>query len=173
MRSRHLQTVTQRCTLLALSLVAGAAQAQSANTGQWYGVDYTFSGNLRLDQALERRVDLVQRGELGCERRGVRLEALLQSAYAPLVELGWRHQFSPEVRMYADANGIKKNGGNINGHIYGGAVGVEWYVTPMVGVVAEYSASKISLRRPVASACLASSVSSLLPMRWPAASGCR
>lgn len=52
MRSRHLQTVTQRCTLLALSLVAGAAQAQSANTGQWYGVDYTFSGNLRLDQAL-------------------------------------------------------------------------------------------------------------------------
>jgi len=70
-----------------------------------------------------------------------------EGAYAPLVELGWRHQFSPQVRMYADANGIKKNGGSINGHIYGGAVGVEWYVTPMVGVVAEYSASKISLRR--------------------------
>ena len=31
--------------------------------------------------------------------------------------------------------------------VEGGAVGVEWYVTPMVGVVAEYSASKISLRR--------------------------
>lgn len=70
-----------------------------------------------------------------------------ESAWAPLLELGWRHQFSPAVRMYADANGIKKNGGNIHGHIYGGAVGLEWYVTPMVGVVAEYTASKISLRR--------------------------
>ena len=70
-----------------------------------------------------------------------------ESAYAPLVELGWRHQFSPQLRMYAEANGIKQNGGSINGHIYGGAVGLEWYVTPMVGVVAEYSASKISLRR--------------------------
>jgi hypothetical protein len=70
-----------------------------------------------------------------------------EKAWAPLLELGWRHQFSPEVRMYVDANGIKKNGGNVNGHIYGGAVGMEWYVTPMVGVVAEYTASKISLRR--------------------------
>ncbi|HEX8405083.1 MAG TPA: hypothetical protein VF670_10730 [Duganella sp.] len=70
-----------------------------------------------------------------------------ESAYAPLVELGWRHQFSPQLRMYADASGIKKNGGRINGHIYSGAVGVEWYVTPMVGIVAEYNASKISLKR--------------------------
>lgn len=70
-----------------------------------------------------------------------------ESAWAPLLELGWRHQFSPEMRMYANANGIKKNGGNVNGHIYGGSVGMEWYVTPMVGVVAEYTASKISLRR--------------------------
>jgi hypothetical protein len=70
-----------------------------------------------------------------------------ESAYAPLVELGWRHQFSPQLRMYADASGIKKNGGRINGHIYGGALGVEWYVTPMVGIVAEYNASKISLKR--------------------------
>jgi hypothetical protein len=70
-----------------------------------------------------------------------------ESAWAPLLELGWRHQLSPEVRMYANANGIKKNGGSIDGHIYGGALGVEWYVTPMVGVVAEYTASKISLHR--------------------------
>jgi len=70
-----------------------------------------------------------------------------ENAYAPLLELGWRHAFSQNVRMYVDASGIKKNGGSIQGHIYGGAIGVEWYPTPAVGVVAEYSASKISLHR--------------------------
>ncbi|MES2348603.1 MAG: hypothetical protein V4641_13665 [Pseudomonadota bacterium] len=70
-----------------------------------------------------------------------------ESAYAPLLELGWRHAFSPTLRLFADANGIKKNGGSIQGHIYGGAVGLEWYATPNVGVVAEYSSSKISLTR--------------------------
>jgi hypothetical protein len=70
-----------------------------------------------------------------------------EHAYAPLLELGWRHAISENFRVYADASGIKKNGGSIQGHIYGGAVGVEWYVTPAIGVVAEYSASKISLNR--------------------------
>ncbi|MFS2003719.1 hypothetical protein ACEN9F_08840 [Duganella sp. CT11-25] len=70
-----------------------------------------------------------------------------ESAYAPLLELGWRHSFAPNLRMFVDASGIKKNGGNLTGHIYGGAVGVEWYPTPAIGVVAEYSATKISLSR--------------------------
>lgn len=70
-----------------------------------------------------------------------------ESAWAPLLELGWRHAISDNVRIYADANGIKKNGGKINGHIYGGAVGVEWYPTKAIGVVAEYTANKISLNR--------------------------
>ena len=70
-----------------------------------------------------------------------------ESAYAPLLELGYRHAFSQNLRLYVDANGIKKNGGSIQGHIYGGAIGVEWYPTPNVGIVGEYSASKISLYR--------------------------
>lgn len=70
-----------------------------------------------------------------------------ENAYAPLLELGWRHAFSQNLRMYVDANGIKKNGGSIHGHIYGGAIGVEWYPAPSVGLVAEYSATKISLNR--------------------------
>lgn len=70
-----------------------------------------------------------------------------EHAYAPLLELGWRHAVSDTVRVYADASGIKKNRGNIQGHIYGGAIGVEWAATPAVAVVAEYSASKISLNR--------------------------
>ena len=70
-----------------------------------------------------------------------------EHAYAPLLELGWRQQVSDNVRIYADASGIKKNGGSIEGHIYGGALGVEWFPTPAVGVVAEYTAHKISLNR--------------------------
>lgn len=65
-----------------------------------------------------------------------------------MLELGWRHSISENVRVYADASGIKKNGGSIQGHIYGGAIGVEWFPAKMVGVVAEYTASKISLNRP-------------------------
>jgi hypothetical protein len=70
-----------------------------------------------------------------------------ESAWAPLLELGWRHSISENVRVYADASGIKKNGGSIQGHIYGGAIGVEWFPVKSVGVVAEYTASKISLNR--------------------------
>ena len=68
-------------------------------------------------------------------------------AYAPLLELGWRHAFSPDVRLYADASGVKKNGGRINGHIYGGDLGVEWLLSRSVGLAADYAVSKISLNR--------------------------
>jgi hypothetical protein len=70
-----------------------------------------------------------------------------KSAFAPLLELGWRHAFSPTVRMYVDGSGIRKNGGNVSGHIYGGALGVEWYMSPNVGLSAEYAASRIKLER--------------------------
>jgi hypothetical protein len=76
------------------------------------------------------------------------------SAWAPLLELGWRHALSDHVRLYAEASGIKRNGGNISGHIYGGAVGIEWYPTPAVGLVAEYTANKISLNRESSSSDL-------------------
>lgn len=68
-----------------------------------------------------------------------------ESAFAPLVELGWRHAFSPEWRMYAEASGIKKNGGRTNGHIYGGSVGVEWFPAQNVGLALDYGVQKISL----------------------------
>ena len=70
-----------------------------------------------------------------------------ESAYAPLLELGWRHAFSPELRMYADASGVKRNGGTINGKIYGAAVGVEWFATPTVALVVDYGMQKIKLNR--------------------------
>ncbi|WP_296945810.1 hypothetical protein [uncultured Massilia sp.] len=70
-----------------------------------------------------------------------------ESAFAPLVELAWRHQFSPQLRMVAEASGIKKNGGRINGHIYGGSLGLEWYPVQNVGLMVDYGTQKISLNR--------------------------
>lgn len=67
--------------------------------------------------------------------------------YAPVIDLAWRHAFTPEVRMYAEATGVKKNGGKINGHIYGGAVGVEWFALKNVGLVLAYGIEKIELHR--------------------------
>jgi len=69
------------------------------------------------------------------------------SGYAPLLELGWKHSFSPSLRMFADASGIKKNGGSLEGHIYGGAVGLEWFPAQNVGVVLDYGVQKIKLER--------------------------
>lgn len=74
-------------------------------------------------------------------------DSVSESAYAPLIELGYRHAFTPNLRLVADASGVKKNGGRINGHIYSGTVGVEWFVAKNVGLVADYGISKISLNR--------------------------
>jgi hypothetical protein len=70
-----------------------------------------------------------------------------ESAFAPLVEVAWRHAFSPELRMVAEASGIKKNGGRINGHIYGGSVGLEWYPWQNIGLMVDYGTQKIALNR--------------------------
>lgn len=74
-------------------------------------------------------------------------DSVSEHAFAPLLELAWRHAFTPEVRMYIEASGIKKNGGKINGHIYGGNIGVEWFPFKNVGFVADYGISKIQLHR--------------------------
>lgn len=74
-------------------------------------------------------------------------DSVSEHAFAPLIELAWRHAFTPDVRMYVEASGIKKNGGTINGHIYGGNIGVEWFPFKNVGFVADYGISKIALRR--------------------------
>ena len=74
-------------------------------------------------------------------------DSVSEHAFAPLIEVAWRHAFTPDLRMYMEASGIKKNGGTINGHIYGGNIGVEWFPFKNVGFVADYGISKIALRR--------------------------
>jgi len=70
-----------------------------------------------------------------------------ESAFAPLLELGYRHAFSPDLRFVADVSGVKKNGGRLNGHIYSGTAGVEWFFARNVGLVADYGIQKIQLGR--------------------------
>ncbi|OYO31314.1 hypothetical protein [Janthinobacterium sp. PC23-8] len=74
-------------------------------------------------------------------------DSVSEHAFAPLLEVAWCHAFTPQVRMYLEASGIKKNGGTINGHIYGGNIGVEWFPFQNIGFVADYGISKIALRR--------------------------
>jgi hypothetical protein len=69
------------------------------------------------------------------------------SANAPLLDLGWRHAFSPDLRMFVEGSGVKKNGGRINGHIYSAAVGAEWFMTKNIGLALDYGIQKIDLHR--------------------------
>ncbi|MDQ2821299.1 MAG: hypothetical protein M3Y65_13040 [Pseudomonadota bacterium] len=70
-----------------------------------------------------------------------------ESAFAPLLEVGYRHAFSPDLRFVADVSGVKKNGGRLNGHIYSGTAGIEWFFAKNVGLVADYGIQKIQLGR--------------------------
>ncbi len=66
-------------------------------------------------------------------------------AVAPLIQLGWRHAFSPNIRLHVDLSGVEKTGGNTTGHIYNSAIGAEWYFGKHFGLGAEYSATRISI----------------------------
>ena len=69
------------------------------------------------------------------------------NAWAPMLQLGWRHAFNEQWRMYLDASGVRKNGGRLNGHIYNAALGVAWYPWKNVGFAAEYGYSRILLNQ--------------------------
>ena len=66
-------------------------------------------------------------------------------AWAPLLELGWRHAFSDRSRLYADISGVYKSHGSISGHIYNGALGYEYFVFQNIGFGLEYGAQRIKI----------------------------
>lgn len=68
-------------------------------------------------------------------------------AWAPMLQLGWRHAFNEQWRMYVDAAGVKKNGGRLNGHVVNAALGVEWFPWQNVGFGAEYGYSRVVLHQ--------------------------
>lgn len=66
---------------------------------------------------------------------------------APLLTVGLRHHLSDRLRVYADASGIRRTGGRLNGHIYNAAVGVEWFAWRHAGFGVEYGSKRLSLTR--------------------------
>ncbi|MBW8721945.1 MAG: hypothetical protein JF626_08785 [Polaromonas sp.] len=68
-------------------------------------------------------------------------------AVAPLLEVGLRHALTPDLRLFADASGVKKTGGSTRGEIYNAAVGVEWFPMKNVGVVLDYGITDIDIHR--------------------------
>ncbi|EJL91313.1 outer membrane autotransporter barrel domain-containing protein, partial [Herbaspirillum sp. CF444] len=74
-------------------------------------------------------------------------ESYTEKAWAPLVELGWKHAFSKDFRLYAEASGMKKNWGRVTGHIYSAAVGAEWYPLANLGIGADYGITRINIDR--------------------------
>jgi hypothetical protein len=69
------------------------------------------------------------------------------SAWAPLLQLGWRHAFGDHWRLYLDASGVKKNGGRLYGHVYRAAFGAQWFPLRHLGISAEYGVNRIRLWR--------------------------
>lgn len=68
-------------------------------------------------------------------------------AIAPLLTFGWRYAPSDAFRFYADASGIKKNGGKLAGHAWNTAAGAEWFPFHNVGLGVEYAVTRIRLQR--------------------------
>lgn len=73
--------------------------------------------------------------------------AASDSVWAPTIELAWRHALNDKVRLYAEAGGVKRNGGTVEGHVYNAAAGVEWLAAKNVSVVLDYGIQKIDLHR--------------------------
>lgn len=68
-------------------------------------------------------------------------------AWAPELQLGWRYAFNDQWRIYADASGVKKRGGDLYGHIYNVDLGIAWYPWKNLGFGAEYDYTRIKLNQ--------------------------
>jgi hypothetical protein len=67
------------------------------------------------------------------------------SAWAPELQLGWRHAFTDNLRMYFNASGVKKSGSHLGGHIYDAALGLEWFPWHNLGFGVEYDYTRIKI----------------------------
>jgi hypothetical protein len=73
------------------------------------------------------------------------------SAIAPLLTLGWRHAFTPDLRAYAEFAGVRKASGTLTGHLLNGTLGLEYYPWRNLGLALEYSANNLDLKADKAS----------------------
>lgn len=73
-----------------------------------------------------------------------------ESALAPVLTVGYKHAFSPDLRAYVTASGVWKNGGRLSGHLYDARIGAEWFPWAHFGIGAEYGVTHIHLDRTTA-----------------------
>lgn len=74
-------------------------------------------------------------------------ESAKDSVWAPTIDAAWRYSVNDKVRLVAEASGIKRNGGKVEGKVYNASAGVEWLATPNVSLLADYGIQKIDLHR--------------------------
>ncbi|HEX7340051.1 MAG TPA: hypothetical protein VF271_08995 [Rhodanobacteraceae bacterium] len=65
------------------------------------------------------------------------------SAWAPLLQVGWRHAINRHWRVYFDAAGVYKNGGKLHGHVYNASLGVRWMPLAHWALALEYGVNSI------------------------------
>ena len=70
-----------------------------------------------------------------------------EDAFAPMLEVGVRHAFSPDLRVFFDGSGIHKGGGGVRGSIYNASLGVEWFPVRNIGVTLAYAVTDVDLKR--------------------------
>ena len=108
----------------------------------WFGGGNTVFGLGAGAAYYKIKLDYAARASIGGASDSL-IDTDSKQAWAPLVTLGLRHQRNEQVRLYADVSGARKNGGDQNGDIVNGGVGVEWFPMKNLGIGAEYSATRI------------------------------
>ena len=68
-------------------------------------------------------------------------------AFAPLLNLGWRHAVNERLCLYAEISGVARNGGRLSGHIVDTSLGLEWFPFDRLGLALEYGGTQIRLDR--------------------------
>lgn len=70
-----------------------------------------------------------------------------EDGFAPMLEVGLRHAFSPDLRLFVDGSGIRKGGGGVHGTIYMASAGIEWFPVRNVGLSLGYGVTDVDLKR--------------------------
>lgn len=112
----------------------------------WFGTDDNVIGlglgasHYRASASLRGYVQADDEKRMLDERTGT-------GAWAPLLQVGWRHAFNDHWRMYFSAAGVFKGGGKLQGHIYNASLGAEWLPAEHLGFAVEYGVNSIHIRQ--------------------------
>lgn len=113
----------------------------------WFGNDNDVFGlgfgasHYRASASIKGRI------RVNGDTKGDLDESTGASAWAPLLQFGWRHAFNEHWRMYLDAAGVLKGGGDLSGHIYNASFGVKWLPVEHLAFALEYDVNSIHIEQ--------------------------